>query len=372
MGDEQKKSVFGSEENISESSETAEIPVDSEIEKSGDDIQTEDSAAEDLKQEESGGTDQAEKKEEAGYSWDNQSRQTSPFYTQEDSEEETAVSEEQLSENGAESQETQPDSSEQAVQPKANKKKSILYPSTIITMAVVVLSIAVYLVYVSFFQSSLKGAWISTEIEEVTFDNTYLVLEDNNKAYMMLGSMRYLGSYSTDVDDEGNKQLVIDIPFALQAVFDYEFVDRNTIALSMEGDTTSYTYKNVELPASTLQLIEDFQIDSNLLGSWVEPQYNIEYTFREDGTMYINEGGYLEADCVYTIEDGIIHVEYFAGEILTMDMEYSVSGNDLSVGVMSFQKTENADGSPVETTQSEETQSTSDTAAEETTEEAAA
>lgn len=232
---------------------------------------------------------------------------------------------------------------------KIAKRKKILYPSTIIVLVLVVASIVVYAVYSSFFQTSVKGVWVSTDVDEVTSANSLLVLGDNNEAYMSFGTMRYLGVYNTSYDDDGNKILTVDIPYALQSDFVYEMQGNDILSLTMDGDTTAYTFKKVELPDYSLTAPEDYVRDDNLLGKWKDTTYDIEYTFKNDGTMLINEAGVVEADCIYNIVDGTIHVEYLAGEVYTMDMEYSVSGDNLTIGVMNFVKVEDANGKPVQT-----------------------
>lgn len=256
---------------------------------------------------------------------------------------------------------------QESAQKKA-KRKRILYPSTIIVLVLVVASIVVYAVYSSFFQTSVKGVWVSTDVDEVTSANSLLVLGDNNEAYISFGTMRYMGVYNTSYDDDGNRILTVDIPYALQSDFVYEMQGNDILSLTMEGDSTVATFKNVELPDYTLTVPEDYVRDDNLLGKWKDPNYNIEYTFRADGTMLINEAGLVEADCIYNIVDGTIHVEYLAGEVYTMDMEYSVSGNNLTIGVMNFVKVEDANGNPVET----EAQTTEETTVPETVEETTA
>lgn len=252
---------------------------------------------------------------------------------------------------------------QESAQKKA-KRKGILYPSTIIVLVLVVASIVVYAVYSSFFQTSVKGVWVSTDVDEVTSANSLLVFGDNNEAYMSFGTMRYLGVYSTSYDDDGNKILTVDIPYALQSDFAYEMQGNDILSLTMNGDTTAYTFKKVELPDYSLTVPEDYVRDDNLLGKWKDTTYDIEYTFRADGTMLINEAGLVEADCIYNIVDGTIHVEYLAGEVYTMDMEYSVSGNNLAIGVMNFVKVEDENGNPVET----EDQTTDETTVSETVE----
>lgn len=247
------------------------------------------------------------------------------------------------------------------------KKKGILYPSTIVVLVLVVASIVIYAVYASF-QPSIKGAWVSTSVDETSTANSYLVLTDDNVAYMTLGTMRYMGIYSTSFDDDGQKILTVDIPYALQSNFVYE-LQGDIMTLVMEGDTTEYTFKNVELPDYTLTVPEDYVRDDNLLGKWKDYTYDIEYTFRADGTMLISEAGVVEADCIYNIVDGTIHVEYLAGEVYSMDMEYTVDGNNLTIGVMNFQKIADENGKAIQT---EEQTTEADTTAETTVEETVA
>ena len=251
--------------------------------------------------------------------------------------------------------------------PVKTKKKGILYPSTIVVLVLVVASIVIYGIYASF-QPSIKGAWVSTSVDETSTANSYLVLTDDNVAYMTLGTMRYMGIYSTSFDDDGQKILTVDIPYALQSNFVYE-LQGDIMTLVMEGDTTEQTFKNVELPDYTLTVPEDYVRDDNLLGKWKDYTYDIEYTFRADGTMLISEAGVVEADCIYNIVDGTIHVEYLAGEVYSMDMEYTVDGNNLTIGVMNFQKIADENGKAIQT---EEQTTEADTTAETTVEETVA
>lgn len=247
------------------------------------------------------------------------------------------------------------------------KKKRILYPSTIVVLVLVVASIVIYALFASS-QPSVKGVWVNTNVDDTSTANTYLVLADDNVAYMSLGTMRYMGVYSTSFDDDGQRILTIDIPYALQSSYAYE-LHGDIMTLTIEGDTTEYTFKNTELPDYTLAVPEDYVRDGNLLGKWKDYTYGIEYTFRADGTMLINEAGVVEADCTYNIVDGTIHVEYLAGEVYSMDMEYTVNGNDLTIGVMKFQKIEDENGNAIQT---EEQTTEAETTAEITEEETAA
>ncbi len=250
---------------------------------------------------------------------------------------------------------------------KSSKWKSVLYPSTVVAFVLVIVSIAVFGIYTTFFQTSVKGAWISTEIEEVTSSDSFLVLGDNNVAYMAMGNMRYMGNYSTSYDDAGEKILTVNIPNIMQTTFKYEMKDNNILSLSVEGDETEYTFKNVQIPDSRLPVPDDYKRDALLYGTWRDNNYGIEYTFREDGTMLINEAGVVEADCIYDIQDNTIHVEYWVGETYTMDMEYTVENGKLEIGSMSFVKIIDKDGNTLNT-EATETQSIEETTVEQTTE----
>lgn len=248
-----------------------------------------------------------------------------------------------------------------------NKWKKVLYPCTAVALAIVIVSVAVFGIYSAFFQTSVKGAWISTEIEDVTNSDSFLVLGDDNIAYMSIGTMRYLGTYSTSYNDEGTKILTVDIPYIMQSTFKYDMKSDNILSLSMEGDDTEYTFKNVQLPDCRLPVPEDYKRDAILYGTWRDNTNGIEYTFRDDGTMLINEAGVVEADCIYNIQDNTIHVEYWAGETYTMDMEYTVDNNKLEIGSMSFVKVMDKDGN-VLSTEADEVLSTEETTVEQTTE----
>lgn len=356
MDDEQNKSVFENDGNFSsvDMQQGGNVPEDQVTESA--EVMMEDNGAE---------TDNT-------YNTDSNNEEYLSGVFSQQAGEETGI----LSQWQASQQQMEPESQTENTEANDSKKKKkkyngVLYSSTIITMVLVIASIAAYAIYAGFFQTSLHGAWISTDVEEITNDYAYLVLDDNNQAYMTFGSVRYLGTYETSEDDEGNKLLTVDIPSVLQTDFIYEFVNKNTISLQMENDTDSYTYKKVDLPDATLDTLEGYTVDQNLLGSWLDTRYGIEYDFSEDGRMYINEGGLLEADCVYTVEDGVIHVEYYSGDTRTMDMEYSVNGDELTIGVMSFIKIAEADGTQIDITSTEEqTQSTA--SAESTTENAVA
>lgn len=304
-----------------------------------------------------------------GYSWDNESRQTSQYIPKNEEEASKTESEQATEQSASEQLLNNTIEEGQTAVKKEKRKNRTLYTSTIITMAVVIVSIAVYIIiYASFFQTSLKGAWLNSEIDEITSENIFLVFDDDNEAYMSYGNIKYLGTYDTSVDDDGNKILSVDIPYAVQADFIYNFTDENTITLQMEGDSNVYTYKNVEIPDSALEVPEDYKIDENLYGTWLEPQYNITYTFYEGNRMCLNEGGLIEADCIYNVnvEDGVIHIEYFAGSTYTTDMEYSLEGNNLTIENMSFIKTADANGNPIETESSNYVDYTDSTASEET------
>lgn len=349
MGEEQNKSSFENEQ---------ELPEDTAAGESASEVYSENDAAE---------TESADSETEAA-----EITETEESESEESGEAVTAETENQA-EEGSENQslasvnEEAQESVQENTQAKAGKKR-ILYPSTIVVLVLVVASIVFYAVYASFFQTSVKGVWLSTEVEEASTANSYLVLTDDNIAYMAFGTMRYMGSYSTDYDDDGQKILTVNIPYALQSNFIYD-VQGDILTLTVDGDSTSYTFKNVELPDYTLTVPDDYVQDDNILGKWKDYNYDIEYTFNSDGTMLINEAGLVEADCIYTVEDGTIHVEYLAGEIYTMDMEYAADGNNLTIGVMNFQKIADENGKAVpteastEATAEESTEATAETTA---------
>ena len=367
MGEEQNKSAFENEEQVvSKDTDMNETIPETSVENNEDETQFVSEPQNDFSDDV---TDKLNTENDSSEETD--SAETFNEYSFENSEE--------SSENTEEGTENQVDTDlsnyqgqsvnveAQESTPVKTKKKGILYPSTIVVLVLVVASIVIYAVYASF-QPSIKGAWVSTSVDEASTANSYLVLGDDNVAYMTLGTMRYMGVYSTSFDEDGQKILTVDIPYALQSNFVYE-LQGDIMTLVMEGDTTEYTFKNVELPDYTLTVPDDYVRDDNLLGKWKDYTYDIEYTFRADGTMLINEAGVVEADCIYNIVDGTIHVEYLAREVYSMDMEYTVDGNNLTIGVMNFQKIADENGNVIQT---EEQATEADTTAETTVEETVA
>lgn len=264
--------------------------------------------------------------------------------------------------------ETQPQAidynSSPAAQAQVANKKRVLQLPIIIAIILVVLCALGFLVFKCFFNTSAVGTWTvdntasadqatSTSTNDEANLNYYTFSDQKDKdgnltASISVGTMKMVGTY-TVANADGKNTITINIPNVLTGSFEYSVTGNvftgRTLTLTSTEYKTSVKLKSATLKTPELKPDQDFKPNSKITGKWKDQSsyndknsYNISYVFNEDGTMQVNEANQLYVDGVYTYNDKVITVTYYAGSKATMKLNYSLDGNTLVINGLGFSK----------------------------------
>lgn len=238
---------------------------------------------------------------------------------------------------------------------KAVKSKRFIQTPIIIAAAILVCALLVFGVWKLFFDNSIVGAWVvegsiatSDEIseEEAVNGNTYYIFtddvnEDGDKiAKLRVGTMELSGTYSIQNNTDGTQSLTVSISYIFAGTYTYN-ISGNAFTgrtLTFTSDSGSVNFQSASLPQLKVGVSEDFKANNDIVGTWNESEYNFTYTFNEDGTAHVDEGGTLTVDGTYVVDDSKIVITYLASEELTLEIEYSLDGDTLVLSGLGYTK----------------------------------
>lgn len=224
------------------------------------------------------------------------------------------------------------------------KKKSFVQVPIIISAIILVLVALGFLVFRCFFNTSIVGVWTSSETSTSTADEaseesetpkTYLVFEDDGTVYLAIGTMKMVGTYSVDTNDEGTRVVSCSIPNALEGDYEFtvsgnEFAGRKlTLTNSTYGQSWEYESTKREIPE--VKVDDDFTPSDKLTGNWIydDGYYMFSYDFKKDGTVTVNQSDILFVDGVYNYTDDVITIKYYTDSERTMEVQYQFSDDVL-------------------------------------------
>lgn len=186
------------------------------------------------------------------------------------------------------------------------KKKRLLNTPIIIAICIVAVSVLSFLVYDIFFNTSIYGTWtfdsttVSTDDE---INTAYYIFKNDGTASVTCGNVTFNGTITMSSED--NTKAVISIPNFIGeqeyniAVTGNKLSTRHLI-LSSESVTGSFTSADEKKVA--VEKIKDFVIDNEIIGEWSDDYYGMSCTFREDGTVIINQSDVMIVEAAYSTD----------------------------------------------------------------------
>ena len=186
------------------------------------------------------------------------------------------------------------------------KKKRLLNTPIIIAICIVAVSVLSFLVYDIFFNTSIYGTWTfdSTAVSTDDEVNTaYYNFKNDGTASVKCGNVTFNGTITMSSED--NTKATISIPNFIGeqeyniAVTGNKLSTRHLI-LSSESATGSFTSADEKKVA--VEKIKDFVIDNEIIGEWSDDYYGMSCTFREDGTVIINQSDVMIVEAAYSTD----------------------------------------------------------------------
>lgn len=229
----------------------------------------------------------------------------------------------------------------------AVKKKSPVMPCIIISACVLVLAVALGIVYVLFFNTSIAGTYVientAADSSDAQTTQTYYVFDDEGNLTMLFGSIEFSGTYEIS-DEDGASQITLNVAAAnLYGTYNYTVSGNKLTGINIEiSDTSGNAMRFIpaEYNEKGIEPFEDAKVDSALVGTWEDTSgYGVQYTFNEDSTLVMTGTGMI-INAYYTATDGELSIKYMADSLMEEDaVEYSVEGEVLVLNGMEFQKT---------------------------------
>ncbi len=231
------------------------------------------------------------------------------------------------------------------------KKKSILMPCTLVSLAIVLIAILSGAVYLIFFNVDLTGSYVIVDETNTSTIDTYLILEDNGVAKLKSESLTYGGTYSITADNlfsvnvnMGQSTFAGDFNYTVEG----NKLTGQSLILTSEYATAPLEFKSVSEVPNPIKPVEGFKPDERLLGLWTnyDEAYGAttQYMFNDDGTMYayLESAGYsVKIDFTYEVKEDTIDKVYIVnGEEQVMPSTYAFDGDTLVMDGLGFTKAE--------------------------------
>lgn len=228
-----------------------------------------------------------------------------------------------------------------SAQPTAVKKKSVIQIPVIIAAAIVVVVLLAFGIFKCFLNTSVVGTWTvqntatadeanSASADEAEAAKIYYTFEDDGSAYLTLGTMKAVGTYTLTKDDNNSNVIEINVPNAITGTFNYNvsgniFTGR-VLELIEPTYSQSIKFDSANLVVPKLEPYKDFKSNDKLTGKWVydAEYFKITYELKEDGTVTINQADMLYTDGVYKCTDDAITIKYYAAGESTMELTYEI------------------------------------------------
>lgn len=228
------------------------------------------------------------------------------------------------------------------------KKKRLLNTPIIIAICVLAAAIVGLIVCLFVFGNGVTGTYEMTGSDGYTY---YYTFAKDNKVTMNFGTISFVGEYENQISEEsGEKTIFVNQYYGeLYGSYTYEISGNNffgtkTIVLTPTEDTSQMTGNTEPItltkakaptPKDLLKKPENFTTDEQIIGDW---EYNFEdygvkyvFTFKNDGTMQINQYDSIIYDCVYTVDSNKVVCTFYTSEETSQELEYTCDGETLNI-----------------------------------------
>ncbi len=248
------------------------------------------------------------------------------------------------------------------------KSKKVLNTSIIIAIVIFAGALLVfggfYLGKTLFFNNSVVGSWVidpeytasMSSPDEATEEtspemNTYLIFTDEEVegttdgqkiAKFRSGTLEQMGSYITTDNGDGTQTVLVSIGYSFYGNFTQTTVTGNMFTgrkLSLVDDNgTELPLVSASIPAVSITVPEDFEVNEQLVGEWKDEMYNYTYIFNADGTAFIDFGGSLTVEGTYVATDEVVTITFINGEEMSVDYPYAFDEDTLVINGLGYKK----------------------------------
>ncbi len=175
---------------------------------------------------------------------------------------------------------------------------------------------------------AFTGYWKITEGTGSNLKNFVFCFDGAKNAYLMVGTMGYIGTYDLSVKN-GENVFTTQLVFGLDGDYTYSFFQNNqTVELTNVSDNTTTTMEKVESFSSIPEAPEDPQIDESILGAWLDDTGAYLY-FGKDGIMYSVQKNINYIFYTYSAADGKIKAVSAMTEPIDDEFTYQLDGETL-------------------------------------------
>lgn len=210
---------------------------------------------------------------------------------------------------------------------KVKKKKFPVYIPIIIAAFVLLASIVVFLA-INILTPTVEGTWVYEGEDGTKMYYTF----NNDECDMNVGTLHFPGKYTAS-NDESGKNINVEIYAGyIYGTCQYEVTGnrlaKNRVLTLVTAEGTEYVLNETKAQKDSDYILpdENFEEVEELTGEWefyyVEYDSSIKLTFNDDGTMSLNQFGYQDLHCVYTVNDSKINISYWDTELQTQEEEF--------------------------------------------------
>lgn len=216
--------------------------------------------------------------------------------------------------------------------PVKTKKRTMLMPSIIISVCILLVAIVAGVAFLLFFNTSVAGTYVIDTGDTEDAIQTYFILGEDGSLTQKAGSIEMTGSYEVTTEDNVSK-ITFKIPANyVDVTYNYK-IEGNKLTgmkINMSDDNgNTMTFLPTTYEETVVEPIKDAKVDSKLVGTWEDKTgYGLKYSFKDDNTLVMSGEG-MNIYCYYSAKDNIIDVKYQAAEVIENSTKYSFDGDTL-------------------------------------------
>lgn len=245
---------------------------------------------------------------------------------------------------------------------KSNKIQKPIIIGGIILIAMVVL-MAVGFICFKFLSPTVTGTWIvdteamySTEASSQSPESlTYYSFNDDGSASMAVGTMKVVGTWEyhdkTGIENADGTYIDVAISSFFNGTYHVQvdgngfvgssmtLVPADSSTLQLDEDSQNIVFKSASAPSLEVEPFKNFKANDKVVGEWECEANNTNYTFREDGTCFLNQMDSLFIDGAYSVEDETLEIKYLASSETSTSFEYTIVDDDtITISGLEYKK----------------------------------
>ena len=184
---------------------------------------------------------------------------------------------------------------------------------------------------------AFTGYWKITEGTGSNLKSFVFCFDGAKTAYLMVGTMGYIGSYELSVKN-GENVFSTQLVFGLDGDYTYSFFKNDqTVELTNTADNSTTTMERIDSFTSIPEAPENPQIDKELLGAWLDDTGAYLY-FGDDGVMYSAQKNINYTFYTYSAADGKISALSKMTDVIEDEFTYEVKGGTLVFNRYEYKK----------------------------------